>query len=93
MNSSTKMRERLEMVKELTNLFKFERMVYLSVTIISLIMLLIAIASLLIKGKASSVELTLMFGSSGLITYTASRLLHMWDQALKKIVPDEGEKE
>jgi hypothetical protein len=36
--------------------------------------------------KAGTAELSLMFGSSGLITYTGGRLLRMWDQALKIIV-------
>jgi predicted membrane channel-forming protein YqfA (hemolysin III family) len=84
---SAELKARLEVVKELTNLFKFERMVYLCVTIISLIMILFSVGLLIYRKQAGSVELTLMFGSSGLITYSASRLLHMWDEALKRIVP------
>jgi hypothetical protein len=31
--------------------------------------------------------LSLLFGSSGLITYSASRLLAMWNQALSLVAP------
>lgn len=83
--------KRMEVVEKLTNLFKFERMVYLGVTVISLIMLLSSGISLLIKGEAGSAELTLLFGSSGTITYTAGRLLFMWNEALKRLMPIDGE--
>ena len=79
--------KRLEVVKELTNLFKFERMVYLIVTILSLLMLFGAATSLMIRDKAGTAELTLMFGSSGLITYSTGRLLFMWNEALKRLLP------
>ena len=50
-------------------------------------MLLISGASLIYKGNAGSAELSLLFGSSGLITYTAGRLLFMWNEALKRLIP------
>ncbi len=83
------LKERLEVVKELTKLFKFERMVYLGVTIISLIMLMGSALSLMLKGQAGSAELTMLFGSSGLITYSAGRLLFMWNEALKRLIPSQ----
>jgi hypothetical protein len=79
--------KRMEVVEKLTKLFKFERMVYLGVTVISLIMLLASGVSLIIKGQAGMAELSLLFGSSGLITYTAGRLLFMWNEALKRLMP------
>ena len=86
------LKERLEVVKELTNLFKFERMVYLVITILSLIMLMSSAVSLMIKGQTAPAELTMLFGSSGSITYTAGRLLFMWNEALKRLIPS-SEKE
>ena len=80
------LQKRYEIVEKLTTLFKFERMIHLIVTTVSLIILLVTITILLIKGSAGTAELTLMFGSSGLITYSAGRLLRMWDQALKIII-------
>ena len=85
------LRERLEVVKELTNLFKFERMVYLIITILSLIMLLLSTVSLMLKGKADPAELTMIFGASGSMTYTAGRLLFMWNEALKRLIPSSEE--
>ena len=85
--------DRFEVVEKLAALFKLERMVHLAVTTISLIMLLFIAASLIYKNNADPVALTLMFGSSGLITYSANRLLRMWDQALQVLTSDGSIKE
>jgi hypothetical protein len=77
---------RYEIVEKLTKLFKFERMVYLLMTSIALVILLVTITITIIHGSAKTADLTLMFGSSGLITISVGRLLKMWDQALKTIV-------
>jgi hypothetical protein len=83
------LKARMDAVERLTHLFKFERMVHLAVTSISLLMLLTSAGVLLVKGNAGPAELTGLFGSSGLITYSAGRLLVMWNQALRLIA---GEK-
>ena len=80
---------RMEVVRELTELFRFERMVYLGVTILSLAMLVGSALSLMIKNQAGTAELTMLFGSSGLITYSTGRLLFMWNEALKRLMPSE----
>jgi hypothetical protein len=82
---------RVDAVERLTNLFKMERMVYLGVTGISLVMLLTSAGVLLLKGKAGPAELTGLFGSSGLITYSAGRLLLMWNQALRLLLTGRAE--
>lgn len=74
---------RVEAIERLTRLFRMERMVHLGVTCISLIMLLTSAGRLIWSGTAGPAELTLLFGSSGLITYSAGRLLVMWDKALQ----------
>ena len=79
--------KRMEAVERLTRLFKLERMVHLGVTFVSLLMLLTSAGILIFERKAGSIELTLLFGSSGLITYSAGRLLMMWNQAISLIVP------
>lgn len=85
-------RLRLEAVERLTNLFRMERMVYLVTTIISLLMLVGSALSLMVKNQAGTPELTMLLGSSGLITYTAGRLLYMWNEALKRLFPHKEEK-
>jgi len=77
------LRARMDAVERLTKLFKMERMVYLAVTSLSLAMLLLSAGLLIARGKAGAAELTGLFGSSGLITYTTGRLLYMWNQALR----------
>ena len=75
--------ERLDAIRELLKVFRFERIVYLTVTIISLILLIASAVVLVVKGKAGPVEITGLFGSAGSITYTAGRLLRMWGEALR----------
>lgn len=83
---------RVRAVERLTKLFRLERLVHLSVTTVALLMLLGNAAMLLIRREAGPAELTLLFGSSGLITYSANRLLFMWNQALKILAMQELEK-
>jgi predicted membrane channel-forming protein YqfA (hemolysin III family) len=75
--------DRLRAVVKLTELFKLERIVHLIVTCMSLVVLIFTAIILVIKSHADATVLTLLFGSSGLITYSTSRLLRMWDQALE----------
>jgi hypothetical protein len=75
--------DKLKVVQGLVKLFQAERMVHLTTTIISLLMLLASASFLIWKSSADPATLTLIFGSSGLITYSANRLLRMWDQAIK----------
>jgi hypothetical protein len=77
------LKERMDAVERLTNLFRLERMVHLAVTGLSLAMLLGSAGVLLYRGEAGPAELSGLFGSSGLITYSAGRLLFMWNQALR----------
>lgn len=74
---------RMDAVERLTALFRLERLVHLGITSISLVLLLICAGVLLVKGNAGPAELTGLFGSSGLIAYSAGRLLFMWNQALR----------
>jgi hypothetical protein len=83
---NSELNARYELVKKLIRLFRFERIVHLIITAVSLIVLLIAISSMIAKPGVKPGDLSLMFGSSGLVTYTGARLLRMWDQALKIII-------
>ncbi len=82
--------QRLKAVERLTALYRPERMVHLIATVVSLLILLGTAGMMIYKGEAGPAELTLMFGSSGLITYTAGQLLRMWDRALSVIAPEQG---
>lgn len=80
---SADIKARIDAVERLTKLFRLERIVHLGVTCLSLLILLTSAGVLLYEGKAGPAELSGLFGSSGLITYSAGRLLVMWNQALK----------
>ena len=84
---------RIKAVEKLITVFKLERMVHLGVTLISLVLLIGAGVFLFFFDESVSkiAVLTLMFGSSGLITYSAGRLLKMWDQALNMLTAGDGE--
>ena len=93
----TQLNARMEAVERMTALFKMERMVHLFVTTSSLIMLIGCAGYLVWQSKDSldnlTVILPLMFGSSGLIAYSANRLLRMWDQALRILAPTDNDEE
>jgi len=73
----------MDAVERLTNLFRWERMAYLTMTGLSVAILLTSAGVLLVQKKAGYAEITGLFGSSGIITYTTGRLLFMWNQALR----------
>lgn len=88
--SDNELEQRLRAVERLTALYRPERAVHLIATTVSLIILLGTAGAMIYLGEAGPTELTLMFGSSGLITYTAGQLLRMWDRALSVISPQQG---
>ena len=90
--AASELNAKLKAVERMVGLFKMERMTYLGVTLISLIMLLGAGVYMFIDDKVNQMAvLSLMFGSSGLITYSAGRLLKMWDQAITMLSSDKNE--
>lgn len=82
------MRERLEVIRELIGIFRFERIVYLLITVVSFITLLASAIAVLIKGNGADwVQFSALFTSAGAISYTCARLLRMWSDALQVILP------
>ena len=88
MASPPVLRDRVEAVERLARLFKVERFVYLGVTGISFLLLLTIAVRIFIQGGAQIAEWGLLFGSSGLITVTANRVLQMWSQALRMVAAE-----
>lgn len=81
------LRERLDIVKDLIGVFRFERVVYLSITVASFIALIVSALALLTRPNADILQISLLFGSSGAISYTCARLLKMWSDALRFLLP------
>ncbi len=82
------LRSRVLAVERLAALFRVERFVYLGVTGISFILLIAVAGKMLVQGTAQTTEWVLLFGSSGLITITANRVLQMWSQALRMVASE-----
>ena len=74
------MEARLAALERLLAYFRPERMAHLFLSSASFLTLLTA-AGLIIARGAGVGELSVIFGSTGLITYSSGRLLHMWNQA------------
>jgi len=74
--------ERLKVVEELTAVFRVERFTYLGVTLVAFVMLATSGAFLLIDKGVNPSELTLLFGSTGLLGYSGSQILQMWNRSL-----------
>ena len=83
--AETTMEERVDAVERLTKLYKPERTVHLVATTSSVIILLVAAVMMIYSGKASTSELGLMFGSTGIAGFTAGQLLKMFDRAMTVI--------
>lgn len=82
--------ERLEAVGKMLKLFKAERMVYLSINVVSLVMLL-SCAVYLLFHDANTVAVIGLFGSSGGITIATGRVIKMWSDAMHLLVPTDKE--
>jgi hypothetical protein len=90
--SDPNMNDKVRAVERLSQLFKMERFAYLGITGISLLMLLTSAGVLIVRTKADPATLTMLFGSSGLIAYSANRVLKMWDRAMNIVAgPETGE--
>lgn len=80
------LQQRLDAIKQLVALFRFEKAVYLAISTLSALMLLGAAAVLLLRKDYDVPVLAALFGSSGLIAYSLGRLLRMWDQAITAVL-------
>ena len=88
MDSPQSLHNRLEVVERLATLFRIERFVYLAITAISFLLLLGVAVRMFIQDTTQIVEWGLLFGSSGLITITANRVLQIWTQALRMVASE-----
>lgn len=74
-------------IKEMVALFKMERVVYLIITLVSVIILIATAVSLILASDDQNNTIAIMglFGSTGGITYSTGRLLKMWSEAMDLI--------
>lgn len=88
MASPQMLRNRLDVVERLVTIFKVERFVYLTITVISFLLLFGVAVRMFIQGTAQIAEWGLLFGSSGLISFTANRILQMYSEALRMVASE-----
>lgn len=74
--------ERMQIVERLTVVFRVERIAYLSVTFTAFVMLAVSGTILIIDKGPQPSELTLLFGSTGLLGFSGSQILRMWNRSL-----------
>ncbi len=85
-NPSNEMREKMNIAREITQMFNLERYVYIVCCGIAVVLLLINAVMLTVKGVIDYPALTLLFGASGLITYSIGRLIYMWNRLVDLIL-------
>jgi hypothetical protein len=77
----------MQTIKQLLDLFRLERMVYLAVTLSSVVVLLACAIILLVRKESPASAILGLFGASGGITYSTGRLLKMWSDAIRMLDP------
>jgi signal transduction histidine kinase len=84
---SDKLEQTVKAIKELVQLFRVERIVYLIISTVSVLILIGSFVLLLIKADSQEIliPITGIIGSSGGIIYSSGRLLKMWSEALQLI--------
>lgn len=81
----TELADRVEAVRALAELYRYERLTYLVICLISTAMLLYSCCVLLANGKADAKTLIALFGSSGIVTTSVGLSLKVWNDSVKKV--------
>jgi hypothetical protein len=85
--------EMLEIARGITQLFNLERYVYIACCGFAVVLLLInAVMIMWQEGTIKVADLGLLFGASGLITYSIGRLIYMWNKLVDLIFSEVAER-
>jgi hypothetical protein len=89
MEASTRkaLKDTLDALERLLNLFRVERVVHLIVGVIAMLMLFYVIGALLVKdiSKLDTTLLVAIFGSSGLIAVSSARITYFFNKAFSLV--------
>jgi hypothetical protein len=77
------LKERLDAATQITNLFKFERYVYVSCCVVAVALLFFVAWRVVQRETPDYPGLGALFGSGGLITYSTGRLILMWNKIVE----------
>ena len=84
--SDADLQTKIAAIEKLTDLFRFERYVHLTATAIAVAILLVTAVFMIVQKEVGAPALTLIFGSTGVMGYTANRLLVMWTKAMEVVL-------
>jgi len=83
--TSESLRDRIRALKEITALYRLERLTYLCFAIAAFIMVLVCLVVALTQEEHAS-TLWGAFGASGIIAASCSRVIVMWEKAVAIIL-------
>ena len=79
------LKQTLDAMERLLNLFRFERAIHLVVGVVSFALLLYVIYSLASQNSLDKTLLIPLFGSAGLITVSSARITYFFNRAFKLV--------
>ena len=79
------MSDAINEIKELLSLFRLERIIYIIISVSAFIALLFCAIFILFKNQDNYPAILGLFGSTGGVGYTTSKLLKMWGDAIEYI--------
>jgi hypothetical protein len=89
--SNDSMGRRIQAVRQLLEMFRMERTIYVVVNCLSLLLLLAVAVLLFSRNELDKILAFGLFGSGGLITFSTGKLLKMWSDALRLLgAPEPG---
>ena len=89
--SESELADKVAAVKEVTALFRVERIVYVCIIAVCLLIFLLSVIFALMRGQIGYLELTPMFSSGGAVAFMTGRLIHMWNRTMSLLgAPAEG---
>jgi hypothetical protein len=77
-------------IRELLHIFRYERVVYLGITLLSVAMLLATAVNLFVHRQLDAAEVLGLFGPTGVIAFSSGRLLRMWTEAVRVLQSRRG---
>jgi hypothetical protein len=84
---STPSQEVMDYVERLLGATRPERITYLALTGLSVVILLVSACVLIVRTHAEVGTLVSLFGSTGVVTYSSGQILRIWTDAFRLVAP------
>jgi hypothetical protein len=76
------MSDDIDKIKELVKIFRPERIIFGTFTVLSFIILISCAIIMIVQDSENIASIIGLFGSTGVITYTSSKILKMWSDSI-----------